>query len=330
MSIKPQKRRRKDMKKEINIERFKENPLIVPDIGIKWMSLNAFNPGVIIGDDGIYRMLVRGAWTPTQVGSDLGLAISNDGINWVISKEPVLQCGFNKYCTMGIEDPRIVKWIDGFYYVLTTVCSPSDIMIGMWKTKDFLRHHFEWVGIPFNQNDKDASIFPEPINGLAYLLHRTDIHIWISRTNDMTLKTGWRRSRILTNKDEWYKSPISGIVPDKIGIAGPPIRTPGGWLVITHVVHKKGENRYNRAYSLGLMLLNSDDPTIVEYIHPKPILWPETNYELNGSVPIVCFCNAIVDPDPGNDKGEFHLYYGSADTSICGGKLYKKDLPMCY
>ena len=30
------------------------------------------------------------------------------------------------------------------------------------------------------------------------------------------------------------------------------------------------------------------------------------------------------------DKGMFYIYYGGADTVICGGRLYKKDLPMCY
>ena len=313
------------MKKEIKIERFKENPLIVPNPDIHWMSLNAFNCGVIKGDDGLYKMLVRGAWTPSQVGSDLGLTVSKDGIKWgAPSKEPVLKCGFNEYCSVGIEDPRIIKWIDGWYYVLATVCSPSDAMVGMWRTKDFAR--YEWIGIPFNQEDKDASIFPEVISGLAYLLHRKDIHIWISQTKDLSLKTGWQRSRILTNKDEWYKSPMSGIVPNKIGIAGPPIRTPKGWLLITHVVHKEGENRFNRAYSLGFMVLNLDNPARVEYIHPEPILWPETSYELVGSVPVVCFSNATV--DPGDDA--LYIYYGGADTVICGGRLYKKDLPMCY
>lgn len=312
------------MKKETLVERFKENPLLVPNPNIRWMSRNVFNCGVVIGDDGVWRMLVRGAWTVSTIGSDLGLALSTDGIKWNPLVNPVLPCGFNEHCNVGIEDPRIVKWVDGFYYVLATACCLAGGRVGIWKTRNFF--DYEWVNIPFDQEDKDASIFPEPINGWAYLLHRKAPHIWISRTKDLTLKTGWQDSRILSSKDDWYKSPITGNDPDKNGIAGSPIKTPKGWLVITHVVHGKGENRFNRVYSLGFMVLNLDDPTKVEYIHPDPILWPEMDYEIIGSVPVVCFSNAIV--DPGGDA--LYIYYGGADTVICGGRLYKKDLPMCY
>ena len=312
------------MKKEIYIERFKENPLLVPIPGIKWISLNAFNCGVVIGDDGIYRMLIRGAWTKNQVESDLGLALSSDGIKWNPLVDPVLRCGFNKHCIAGIADPRIVKWIDGFYYVLATACNIAGGRVGIWKTKNFL--DYEWVCMPFDQEDKDATIFPELIDGWVYLLHRKAPHIWTSRTKDQTLKTGWQDSHVLSSKDDWYRSPITENAPTKIGIAGPPIKTPKGWLVITHVVHGKGENRFNRAYSLGFMVLNLNNPTKVEYIHPDPILWPEMDYEIVGLVPVVCFSNAIVDPG-GN---ALYIYYGGADTVVCGGRLYKKDLPMCY
>jgi len=313
------------MKKEILVERFKENPLLLPNPNIKWMSRNVFNCGVVIGDDGIWRMLIRGAWTVSTIGSDLGLALSTDGFKWNNPLvDSVLPAGFNDYCNEGIEDPRIVKWVDGFYYVLATVCNPTGGRVGIWKTRNFL--DYEWVGITFDQEDKDASIFSEPINGWAYLLHRKAPHIWISRTRDLALKSGWQNSQILSSKDDWYKSPITGNVPEKIGIAGPPIKTPKGWLVITHVVHGRGENRFNRVYSLGFMVLNLDNPTEIEYIHNAPILWPEKDYEIVGSVPMVCFSNATV--DPGGDA--LYIYYGGADTVICGGRLYKKDLPMCY
>ena len=285
------------------------------------MSQNIFNCGVVIGDDGIWRMLARGAWTTSTIKSDLGLALSTDGIKWNPLINPVLPNGFNKHCTAGIEDPRIVKWIDGFYYVIATACDSSGGRVGIWRTKNFF--NYKWIGIPFDKEDKDASIFPESINGWAYLLHRHAPNIWISRTKDVSLKTGWGDSQILTNKDDWYPSPITKNAPTKIGIAGPPIKTPKGWLVITHVVHDKGENR---AYSLGFMVLNLNDPKKIEYIHHHPILWPEMDYEITGSVPKVCFSNAIVDPG-GN---ALYIYYGGADTVVCVGTLLKSKLPMCY
>ena len=42
------------------IHRFKENPLISPDPTIRWMTENAFNPGVIKDNEGVFHMLIRG------------------------------------------------------------------------------------------------------------------------------------------------------------------------------------------------------------------------------------------------------------------------------
>ena len=326
------------MKKEILIERFPENPILTP-ADVDWVRENypkkewgVFNCGAIFDEkENFYKMLFRGGVGPF---ADIGFAESEDGVNWQALKEkPVLKHSDNKfwngYCRRGIEDPRIVKWIDDYYYVSATACSEPDPVtrvtgrVGIWRTRNFL--DFEWVAIPFEWEDKNASIFPEPINGWAYLLHRRFPHIWISRTKDLTLKTGWQDSQILVEKDKFYRSSNTGNLPHKIGIAGSPIRTPKGWLVVTHVVHGKGENRFNRAYSLGFMVLSLDNLTKVD-IHPDPILWPEMDYEIDGKVPMVCFSNATVDLG----KDAFRIYYGGADTVICGGRLYKKDLPMCY
>ena len=318
------------IEKEIEIKRFKENPLIAPNKNIKWMGQNVFNCGVIIGDDGIYKMLIRGAWTNTQVGSDLGLALSTNGVKWNPLMNPVLRSGFNEHCLVGVEDPRIVKWVDGFYYIFATACCIDGGRVGIWRTKNFF--DYEWVGIPLDQEDKDASIFPEPIDGWAYLLHRKTPHIWISRTKDQTLKTGWQDSHVLIEKDQTYRHPDHGVLPDKIGIAGPPIRVPKGWLLIIHVVHRYDPKitKYSfliyRSYSLSFIVLDLKDPTKVIYNHRRPILWPEERHEVIGTVPNVVFSCATI--DPGGDS--LYIYWGGADTVICGGKLYKKDLPMCY
>jgi len=327
------------MKKEILVERFFESPLLTP-ADVDWVRENypkkdwgVLNCGVIFDKkDNHYKMLFRGG---AGAFADVGFAESEDGINWQALKEkPVLKHSdnnfWNEYCRRGIEDPRIVKWIDDYYYVFATACSEPDPAtrvtgrVGIWRTRNFL--DFKLIAIPFEWEDKDASIFPEPINDWAYLIHRRSPHIWISRTKDMTLKSGWQDSQILSSKDDWYKSPITGNTSVKIGIAGPPIKTPKGWLLIVHVVHEKGENMFNRVYSLGFMVLDLQNPTKIKYIYPAPILWPTEKYEIMGAVPVVCFSNATVDPG----AAALYIYYGGADTVICGGRLYKKDLPMCY
>ena len=311
------------MKKEILVERYEHNPIIEPNSGIPWMSKNVFNCGAIF-ENGWYKMLFRAARTNNQEMSVCGLAFSREGTKWHIFKEPVLMCHSNEPCDKGIEDPRIVKWIDGWNYIFATAYSSAGARIGIWRTKNFF--DYEWIGAPFDWEDKDASIFPEPIGGWAYLLHRKAPHIWISRTQDFTLRRGWQNTQILTKFDEWYLSPNTGNMPVKIGIAGPPIKTPKGWLLIVHTVHGKGENMFNRVYSLGFMLLDLQNPTEIKYIHPASILWPTEKYETTGAVPFVCFSNATV--DPGGDA--IHIFWGGGDTVLCGGRIYKDDLWMCY
>lgn len=318
------------LKNRILVRRFKKNPLVRPDSETSWMNVAVLNCGVV-KKNGKYKMIFRAVNRKDHLGSSLGLAESKDGQRWILRAKPVLKTGFNKHCQWGIEDPRIVKWIDGRYYLFTTVLdrygdNSLKIRIGIWRTEDFL--NYEWIGIPFDWEDKDAAIFPETIDGWVYLLHRKKIHIWISRTKDLTLRGGWQDSRILARTDEFYPSPNTGSLPKNIGIAGPPIKTKKGWLVITHSNYK-GENKapkLDRLYTLGFMVLDLKDPAKVNYVHPEPILLPAETYEKDGCVPNVVYSCATVDAK----KDAVYIYWGGADTVICGGKLLKKDLPMCY
>ena len=331
------------MKKKILIKRFKENPLLKPR-DVPWVNKYplkeraVLNCGVIFDKiNREYKMLFRGG---SGSFSDIGLAISKDGIKWRVHPDPVLKHQnnnyWNNYCRHGIEDPRIVKWIDNYYYIFATAYNNvysktnAKAKIGIWKTKDFF--NYQLISIPFHQwEDKNGAIFSEPIKEWVYLLHRRDPDIWISRTRDLSLKKGWQDSKILIQRNQWYDNSkitkMGNLSLYKIGIAGPPLKTPKSWLVITHVVHGKEENIYKeRIYSLGFMTLDLENPFKIKYIHPEPILWPEKEYELKGNVNVVCFSCATV--DTGDD--DLYIYWGGADTVIVGGKLAKKDLPMCY
>ena len=93
----------------------------------------------------------------------------------------------------------------------------------------------------------------------------------------------------------------------KIGIAGPPIKTEVGWLLLYHGISKK-ENHH---YHLRAALLDLNDPSRVIARTKYTIIEPEFPYEKDGQTSNVIFsCGAVVI----NDK--LFVYYGGADKGV--------------
>jgi predicted GH43/DUF377 family glycosyl hydrolase len=102
----------------------------------------------------------------------------------------------------------------------------------------------------------------------------------------------------------------------KIGIAGPPIETPYGWLLLYHGITVK-ESYYNiRAALLGL-----NDPLHVVGRTYIPILGPEMDYEKGGVVNNAVFsCGAVV------IENKLFFYYGGADKVIAVATIALSEL----
>lgn len=297
------------------IERFEENPLIVPDPKVPWMTENVFNPGVI-KDGEIFYMLARGCNNIvrrqlTQAYSDLGFITSCDGINWDPPKlyPSLSHLDYNLATERGIEDPRIVKW-NNIFYIFATASYKHYGRIGIWKTADF--SFYDFLGHPFDWEDKDACIIPEFINDKIFLIHRMNPNIWMSSSNNMELTGPWGDSKVLLHVNDVT---LDGGKPIKIGLDGPPMELEGSWFVMFHAKFEPFE------YRNSFMILDGSDPRKVKYVHSESILKPELYCEKFGAVPYVCFSNAIV------DLGDmWYVYWGAADTSICGGSLRKQDV----
>ena len=94
----------------------------------------------------------------------------------------------------------------------------------------------------------------------------------------------------------------------KIGAGAPPIKTDEGWLLIYYGV----DDRDDRQYKMGAMLLDLEDPGKVLYRSSTPIIEPEDWYENSGFKPGVVYpCGAVVM----NEK--LLVYYGGADCVVC-------------
>jgi predicted GH43/DUF377 family glycosyl hydrolase len=202
----------------------------------------------------------------------------------------------------GPEDPRIVKYDDLFHMLYTgyggrfdgdyRICLATSSNLIAWQRK----------GVVLDETNKDAAFFPEIIDGHYVMLHRRPPDIWIAISDDLI---HWREHQILmtpSHEPSWQS--------EKIGVAGPPISTPEGWLLIYHGVSPE------RHYCLGAALLDRLDPTKILARQQTPILEPELDWEIHGHVPNVVFSCGHVELE-----NRLIMYYGGADTAIGAADL---------
>jgi predicted GH43/DUF377 family glycosyl hydrolase len=238
--------------------------------------------------------------------NNLGYAVSSDGINFNRLRDPILVNDIAQEAR-GPEDPRIVE-IDGTYHMMYTGFGgrfPGDYRISYATSSNLIT--WQRHGIVLDEANKDASLFPEKIGGKYMLLHRRPPDIWMAFSEDLK---NWDEHRILMKA-----IPDSDWENEKIGIAGPPIKTESGWLLIYHGVSK------SHTYSLGIAELDLENPSQVISRQSEPILEPELDWEINGHVPNVVFsCGQVI------KDGELYVYYGAADTVIGVANIALQDM----
>ncbi len=228
--------------------------------------------------------------------SHLRVARSRDGIHFDVEPAPALSPD-TELESFGTEDPRITL-INGTYWINYTAVSPLGIATALASTRDF--RSFERHGIIFPPNNRDVTIFPERIGGKYVALHRPmpegigEPAMWSATSPDM-MAWGDHRFVATGRSDQWDDA--------KIGGGAVPFRVKEGWLAIYH-----GVSRSPMRYSLGALLLDSNDPSAVLARSREPILAPEMPYECEGFFGGVVFtCGLVTDGDV------VRIYYGAAD-----------------
>jgi predicted GH43/DUF377 family glycosyl hydrolase len=196
----------------------------------------------------------------------------------------------------GMEDVRLVRLDDGSgrqYAATYTGYDGRQVQVRMLRTDDFVTWHAAPTGGPGAQN-KGLALFPRRIDGRYVALSRAD------RENNA----------VSTSADlQHWEEPVVVQAPRQpweivqLGNCGPPIETEAGWLVLTHGVGPM------RRYSMGALLLDLDDPTVVRAALDRPFLTPADD-ERSGYVPNVVYsCGAM------RHGRTLVLPYGCSDTT---------------
>ncbi len=283
------------------MKRYPHNPILEPIGTHAWESRLVFNAAAFAANNRVH-ILYR------AMGDDnisrIGLASSSDGYN--IDERlplPVFNPS-NDAEKDGCEDPRLTLFDDTLVMAYTAYgihSQHSVYQIGLTSIRkdDFLARRWQWderlLAFPGIHN-KDAVLFPEKFKGDYVMFHRIEPDVCIARSDDLRRWYGLKfvmgpRER---GWDSW-----------KVGAAGPPILINEGWLLIYHGVSAE------KVYSLGVALLDKNNPEQVIYRSEEPILTPTENYERFGKVPNVVFsCGQVMMDD------QLLIYYGGADTVL--------------
>ncbi|HEX4821788.1 MAG TPA: glycoside hydrolase family 130 protein [Acidimicrobiales bacterium] len=208
----------------------------------------------------------------------------------------------------GMEDARFVQFTDddgtSVYYATYTAYDGTEIRQQLLATRDFAAFEVSSLAGAAAAN-KGLALFPRRINGRFAALSRydreknaiafsDDPHIWDHATTIQVPTQPWEVIQL--------------------GNCGPPIETPDGWLVLTHGVGPM------RTYSIGAILLDLDDPTVVIGQLTEPLITPAED-ERDGYVPNVVYsCGGLLCADT------IVIPFGVSDTSTSIATLRWSDL----
>lgn len=318
---------------KILLERYKKNPILVPNEANWWESKAVFNCAILHYENK-FHMLYRAIGEYERYISRIGYASSTDGYSFARSNHIALE-PTQDYEQYGIEDPRMVE-IDNQVYITYVILSAYvtdgaivEASTALATTTDFLKYTRLGVITTKGSNNKDVVLFPEKMSqqqqqqssvlsssssnntdgaGKYFFLHRPSgwigskygvnkPSIWLGEGNALT--NFEKHTLLLKPEEDWEEL--------KVGAGPPPIKTRTGWLVIYHGVSR------DKVYRAGAALLDLHDPSKIIGRTKTPILEPKEPYEKFGDVNNVVFPTGACVVD--NDK--LFVYYGGADRVCC-------------
>ena len=287
-----------------------------------------FNAGVA-KFNGKYVMVFRNDYGSMEEhkleGTNIGLAFSDDGINWKVEPKPCFSMRDEEI--LRAYDPRLTV-IDGRCYMCFAVDTRHGLRGGIAVTDDFDKFEVLSLSVPDNRN---MVLFPEKIGGYYCRLerpmpiysrgHKDRFDTWMSLSPDMKF---WGESKLVMAVED---VPFAN---DKVGPGAPPIKTEKGWLATFHAVirddtfGKNGwEAKWQKQYYAGIMLLDLEDPSKVLGIAKEPLIATDKAWEReNGFRCDVIFPGGMLS----EDSGEVKIYYGASDTYECMASADVNDL----
>lgn len=303
---------------------------------VKWESMATFNPAAIVRNGKIHVLYrAEEKLGEKEIGghtSRLGLALSEDGINFSRLPEPVFfptednQKEFE--WTGGTEDPRIVETEGGLYVLTYTQWNREYPRLAVaisrdlknWEKhgpifKDFKQgkyHDQETKSGAIVTEVKDGKLTAAKIQG-KYWMYFGVPHIWLASSEDLI---NWEPLETIDGNLAPVLSPRPGFFDSWLVEAGPPpLLTENGIVVLYNAGNQQHigvKDLGNRLYTAGQALFSKEEPWKLMDRTDQPFLKPELPFEKSGQyVDGTTFVEGLV-----FFEDIWYLYYGTADSMV--------------
>jgi predicted GH43/DUF377 family glycosyl hydrolase len=323
------------------------NPVLSPDSlftfycpmkkdTVRWQKADLFNPAAIVKDDKIY-VLFRAEDNPAAIlggrTSRIGLAYSNDGINFIKHKVPVLfpgEDGFSTYDNPGgCEDPRIVKVNDSLFVMAYTSWNYNTARLSIAFSKDLLTWEKKGPAFKVAYNGRFADHWSKSGSIITHMISKDLVAAKINDKYWMYWGEEFVNLAWSENLYDWYPlldeknelkhliSPRDGKFDSRLTECGPPaILTKHGVVLYYNGKNSEGANADpglpRGTYSVGRVMFRKDDLQTVVSRTDSCLLKPDLPHEITGQYKSgTVFSEGLV-----YFKDHWYLYYGTADSFV--------------
>lgn len=207
----------------------------------------------------------------------------------------------------GMEDARFVRFNSGddpLFYGTYTAYNGREIAVKLIETKDFRTFRISRLNGSAVM-DKGMALFPEKVNGLYTIISRQDgENLFIMQSEDIR---EWNEMSLLRAPEEPWEFV-------QIGNCGSPLKTPKGWILLTHGVGPV------RKYVISAILLDLNDPSKIAGTLNEPLISPDET-EREGYVPNVVYtCGAVI------HEGRLIIPYAMSDAATGVASVHVDEL----
>lgn len=311
---------------------------------VQWEERNVLNPSAIVKDDKVYLFYRAQDLSGT---SRIGLAISEDGLNFTKKTTPVFYPAEDngkiyewnyrkatetvdlnkcKSCYFdGVEDPRIVVNEDGLYILTYTAYDGKTARLSIATSMDLINwtKHGLVLG---DEKYKDTwsksgaivsklignKIVATKING-KYWMYFGDTQLFMATSEDLI---HWKVAENAENEK------MISVLHPRTGYFDSRLVEPGPYALLRNegillIYNASNAANFNDpalpkfTYAAGQALFHKEKPYQLIDRKPSHFIYPDKDYEKIGEVNEVCFVEGLV-----FFKNKWFLYYGTADSKI--------------